>query len=564
MAENRTRRCLRAARVGGLAAVLATSSLVVFGTNVGASGATQTAPNAQLITVTGSSLSSVTPSSKSFTAVLSPAFSDTTYNYVLNCPSGTTSVKFTMTAASGSITVGGHSGSSESATVTLTTDQAAVIQAPGATPGHSPSVQYWIRCLPTNFPPLKVIADTGKAPVGYYLTQTALVAPGGTPYVMILDDHGTPIWWQQTTPGGAGYFDQWTANSLAWDSASNGGTPNFNNTAGYTIYSLRTATSTTVVPNDLPADGHAIVRLSDGNYLFLTDPEVTGVTLSSIGKGSDQNVVNCVLQETKPNGKVLWTWNGLQHIGINESIYPIQDTVDGQKVWDLFHCNAVSLEGGASATPEKGDVVLSARENSAVYLITRTTGNIVWKVGGTKLTATDPDAGAQQFRIVDDPEGGFFAQHNAQLSATGDILTVFDDHSGAPDYSEATETPGPARGAQYNLNPTKGTAKLTWSYVAPDGQTTIATGSFNRYPGTNGGTDNVIGWGLSNPITTSGTTLEPLFSEVNGSGKVMLAVDFVEPSGAAFPALTGSYRVIKLFPDQINLGLLRANMGGLP
>lgn len=561
MAECRIRWRLHTARAIGLAIALVTASLLGLGPTFVFAGA-QTPANAQLITVTGSSLSAVVPSSTGFNAVLTPAFSPTTYNYVLNCPSGTSSIAFTMTASSGTITVDGRSGPSESATVSLTTNQAAVIRAPGATASRSTN-QYWIRCLPPNFPQLKVTTDTNGAPTGYYLTQTAVVAPGGAPYVMILDKHGTPVWWQQTTPGGAGYFDQWSPQALAWDSASNGGTPNFNNTAGYTVYNLRTATSTTVKPNGLPADGHAIVHLADGNILFLTDPEVSGVTLTAIDKGSNQNVVDCVLQETRPGGTVVWTWDALHHLGVNESIYPISDTVNGHQVWDLFHCNSVSLQGGATATPEGANIVLSARENSAVYLITRSTGTILWKLGGVKPTATDPDSGAQYLNVLGDTEGGFFAQHDAVLSGTGE-LTLFDDHSGAPYYSDPTETKGPSRGAEYKIDTAVGTAELDWSYVAPDGQTTIATGSFNRYPAPNGGTDNVIGWGLSKPITTAGLTVEPLVSEVNSSGKVMLAIDFVEPSGASFPAITGSYRVTKLFPDEIKIGLLRANMGGLP
>lgn len=552
MAETRTRWGMR----GGVAAVVVAASLYALGAAPISAGA-QTAASAQLIAVTGSSLASIEPSSGSFSAVMTPSFSPTTDNYVLNCPSGTSSVTFKMTASHGTITVGGTSGKSVSATVNLTTNQAAVIQAPS--PSSSSAVQYWVRCLPPNFPALKVLTDA-KAPLGYYLTQTTTVAPGVAPYVMILDNHGTPVWWQQTTPGSAGYFDQWARNSLVWDSASNGGTPNLSDTAGYTIYNLKNATTRTIVPHDLPADGHAIAHLTDGNILWLTSPEVTGVTLTSIGKGSNQNVANCVLQETTPTGDVLWTWNALQHIGVNESIDPLSDTIHGQQVWDLFHCNAVALQGGTSATPEKANVLLSARENSAVYLITRTTGDILWKVGGTKPTATDPDSSAQFLTIVNDAEGGFYAQHNAQLTGTGE-LTVFDDHSGAPFYQDPTETPGPARAAQYKINAASGTATLDWSFVAPDGETTLATGSFNRY---NDGTDNVIGWGLSNPKTTGGTNLEQLFTEVNGVGKVMLAVDYVEPHGAAFPAIDGSYRVIKLFPYQINLGLLRANMGGLP
>jgi hypothetical protein len=519
-----------------------------------------TPATAQLITVTGSPLSNVVVSSKAFTASTTPAFSQTIYNYIVNCPSGTSSVKFKMRAAAGTITVGGATGSTEAASVSLTTNQAAVIEAPSAVNAGT-SVQYWFRCIPTDFPTLKAVTDTGQAPEGYYLTQTALDATGTGPYVMILDNHGTPVWWQKTVPGGAGWFQQWTSNTLAWDSASNGGTPNFNNAAGYTTYNLKTGATGTVVPNDAPADGHAILHLSDGNNIFLTDPEVTGVDLSSIGHGTNQNVVDCNMQEDTPSGQVVWSWDGLQHLGIDESLYPISDTVDGQQVWDLFHCNSMSLDENDS-NQETADIVLSSRENSSIYLIDRSTGAIIWKVGGVKPSASDPDASAQYLNVVNDPETQFYAQHDATLSATGE-LTLFDDHSGAPLYMDPTETAGPARGVQYKINTTAGTATLNWSYVTPDDENSLATGSFNRYTSPNGGTDNVIGWGLNDPITTGGVTTSKLFSEVNGSGKVTLAVDWVEPDGATFPGINGEYRVIKLSRSQLSLNLLRKNMGGL-
>jgi hypothetical protein len=513
------------------------------------------AANAQLITVTGGAVSDITATSTSFTAPMSPAFSPRTTDYVLDCPTGTSSVTFTMTAASGTITVNGQTGATEAATVSLTTDQAAVVQVR--------KQQYWIRCLPPDFPPLKTVTDNGKSPDGLYLTQTALSAPGIGSYVMALDNHGTPVWWQKTVPGGAGYFDMWQPDVFAWDSASNGGSPNFNNAAGYTTYNLRTGETATVVPTNAPADGHAIVHLADGNILFLTDPEVTGVDLTSIGKGTDQNIADCAMQEVTPYGHVVWSWDSLQHIGIDESIDPISDTVAGQQVWDVFHCNSVSLEGGGADNPETANIVLSSRENSSVYLINRKTGNVIWKVGGVKPAATDPDATAKFITVQGDPEGGFYAQHNAQVSADGKQLTLFDDHSGAPLYSDPSETPGPARGVEYTIDESAGTASLIWSTVAPDNLMTLATGSFNRYQVTSGGYDSVVGWGLNNTVTSGGVTTSKLFSDVSQNGTTDLAVDWLQPAGATFPSITASYRVIKVNPTQLDINLLRQNMGGL-
>jgi hypothetical protein len=540
-------------------------TLAVMGAAVvsgpGVAGAA-TAPNADLIVTTGHPIVSVTASSTAFTPTITPAFAPGIHDYVINCPATTSPVTFTMSTPAGMITHDGQTGSSVSATVNLTTDQAAVIR--GTNPGSTTRAQYWFRCLPTDFPQLAVTTDTGQAPAGYYFTQNAIVAPGDSPYVMILNNHGTPVWWQKTynlsdVPAGAGWFQLWDPNVLGWDSASNGSAPNFNNAAGYTIDNLATSTDSTVVPNNAPADGHEIVHLSDGNILFLTDPEVTGVDLSSLGDGTNQNIADCALQEDTPSGQVVWSWDALQHIGVDESIDPISDTVNGQHVWDVFHCNGVSLQGGASANPETANIVLSSRENSSIYLLDRTTGNVIWKVGGLRPSATDPDAAAQFLTVANDPEGGFYAQHNPNLSSSGE-LTLFDDHSGEPLYSDPNETPGPARGVEYKINTTTGTATLDWSYVAPDNESTLATGSFNRYLN---GNDNVVGWGFNPSQVVNGVTTNKLFSEVTSSGQVMLAVNFIDPTGGGLFGINASYRVMKFPTSDLSINLLHSDMGGL-
>ncbi len=549
----------------GIAALMGIAVAVVSVAVAPGAQAAQPPENSKLIVTTGSAVGNVTASSTAFTATITPAFSPSIHDYVLYCPTGPSPVTFTISASSGTLSYKTQSGPSVSATVNLATDQAAVIQGTN-TSGPNPE-HYWIRCLPPDFPKLVVTTDTGQAPQGYYLTQNAIVAPGYGPYIFILDKHGTPVWWQKTlnfsgTPASAAWFQTWAPNVLGWDSAASAGAPNFNNAAGFTIENLIPGTSSTLLPNNAPADAHDIVHLSNGNIIFLTDPEVTGVDLSSLGDGTNQTIADCGLQETTPTGKVVWSWDALQHIGVDESVDPLSATVNGQHVWDVYHCNSVGLQGGASANPETANIVLSSRENSSIYLLNRSTGNVIWKVGGNKPSATDPDASAQFLTVQNDPEGGFFAQHDANLSATGE-LTVFDDHSGAPLYSDPNETPGPARGVEYNIDTAAGTATLDWSYVAPDNESTLATGSFNRYSVPGGGTDNVIGWGFDPSQVNNGVTTTKLFSEVTGAGHVELAVDFVDPTGGGLFGVNDCYRVIKVPPSDLSLPLLHADMGGL-
>jgi hypothetical protein len=525
---------------------------------------TLTRPSAEAITVSGSSLQNLVATSPSFSAPLNPAFSPEIYNYVLACPSGPSSVTFTMTAASGTIQVGGAVGATESATVSLTTDQAAVIQAPGSR-GSGQRVRYWVRCLPPDFPPLKVVSDTDTAPPGFYLTQLSTITPVQTnqlvsgPYVMVLDNHGTPVWWQKTTPYTPAYFQMWQPNVLAWDSNGDGAVPVFDDNAGYTTYDLRTGTPQTVTPVNLPADPHDIIHLRDGNVMFLASPERTGVDLSAIGDGTDQNISDCVLQEVNQRRQVLWSWDALDHIGINESISPLKDTINGQTVWDIYHCNSVSLDQN-DPNQEAADVVLSSREAASIYLINRRTGGIIWKVGGVSPTTDDPDYGVEHLAIRNDPETSFYAQHDATLSATGE-LTLFDDHSPVPTFVDPNEVPGAARGVEYQINAAAGTATLDWSLVAPDNESSLATGSFNRY---DDGTDNIADWGVNNSSVIGDTTVSKLFTEVDQHGNVMLAVDFVEPTGSAFPNINDSYRTIKVPPSELSLRLMRDDLGGLP
>jgi hypothetical protein len=232
-----------------------------------------------------------------------------------------------------------------------------------------------------------------------------------------------------------------------------------------------------------------------------------------------------VLQEVNAEGSLLWQWRASEHIAAGESTHPVAWKIEGQTVYDIYHCNSVDHDASNNS------VLLSSRHTDAVYLIDMASGKVQWKLGGV---ASNLD-GAEILQTRNDPEKAFLAQHDARFEPNGGI-SLYDDHSW--DNSQA------ARGVEYHLDLQAGTATLDWSYASPDGQNSSATGSFRRL---DGGNDNVIGWGSKPPA---------LFTEVDEAGSVLLNAEFVDGESA--------YRVQKVPAAAMSLEAMRATAGWEP
>jgi hypothetical protein len=117
------------------------------------------------------------------------------------------------------------------------------------------------------------------------------------------------------------------------------------------------------------------------------------------------SVVDNVIQEIDlPTGLVLYEWHSVGTVGLRES--------DGRprgrnQPWDYFHANSVYADG-----PD--GFIVSARHTSAVYRISRATGAIDWRLGGSR----------SDFRLG---RGAAFArQHDAEVQPDGTIR-IFDN-----------------------------------------------------------------------------------------------------------------------------------------
>jgi EmrB/QacA subfamily drug resistance transporter len=254
----------------------------------------------------------------------------------------------------------------------------------------------------------------------------------------------------------------------------------------------------------------AKIRGADGWILTLHAMDVRGhdawVTanknvpkdLSSEGGVNNGVLTESAIQEYDlRTGKLLYTWNASDHIPLSES--KTQPPTNGFG-YDAYHVNAVQVLGN-------GEMLVSMRNTSAIYLINIKTGKIIWTLGGK----------ASDFQVPKNAE--FEWQHDAQIS--GNTVTMFDDHccyiTGAGVYLSAT---GPSRGLELRLNVHNHTVKRISQYYL------FGTTVHSEYMGNlqvlpNG--ERFVGWGQA-----------PFFSLYSKTGKLLF--------DAALPNPDMSYR----------------------
>ena len=455
--------------------------------------------------------------------MLRPAFSPSIYDYAVVCSTGTNTLTLDMTAiAGGAVSLSAPSTTSwapsASVPVSLAEDQAAVVLAQDAT-GFTQ--QYWIRCLPHDFPLVTASAypAVGRPTAGWYLIGSLFLTAGSGPYAMIVDANGTPIWYHRMASGQGNP----TIVEPLPDSAV-GITTTSSPSIG-TLYHLNTWTTQAISTVGIPLDNHELRLLPNGDFMLLSNPKLTGVNLTGLNNyGSNSTMLDCAVQEVDSQGNLVWDWRASTHTDpVKESVVPAGVGTDASPA-DVYHCNSIDVNAA-------GDVLISFRHMNAVLLVSKSSGNVVWKLGGTPYNKD----GAQILTIQGDPEGAFYMQHDARFQPNGDI-SLFDDHSAAAGVT------GAARGVEYALDLGAGKASVVWQYQGAASSSFL--GSFRRYAdGTN-----LIGWGAY------AGTANLVFTEVDDAGHDLLDMLFVSHGN-------WSYRAEKVPIGTFDIDVLRGTAG---
>lgn len=450
---------------------------------------------------------------------LGQVFTPDAYDYTTRCAAGSNStvvhaegapgVAVSIAASTDSAPPGGSNIADR--TLSLNENDAFVVRA--GVPGGAVE-EYWVRCLPHDFPEIAV--TTAQAPnPGWYLLDAAFPTPPGeqSRFLLILDERGVPVWYHRVASPSID-FTRLSNGTLAWTKLLGLA---FGSTAGgaFEVHSLDGTLLRSIATVSGPTDHHDIAELPNGDVILATYVPRHNVDLTALGAGftNHELVYDGHLEEIRPDGTVAWTWKSEDHIPVTDSTFPLRfPGVDGTGV-DLIHINSVHI------APD-GDVIVSGRHTDAVYKIHRNVaGDVVLRVGGKHSDVT----------FVNDPLGGFGRQHDAQLLANGH-LRLFDNR---------TSLPGAPRAVEYALDTSAHTATLVWSRT--NDQVT-ASGGVGSVRGTGDG-DIVVAWGGSSA---------PAFTEVDADGNELQSTSLP----GHYP-----YRVDKQPPSAFDIATLRATAG---
>jgi hypothetical protein len=421
--------------------VVATSALLLAGLFAADAGA-EAAPPSSMVSF------STSPS-------LFPGYAPLIHDYVVRCDNGPVTVQG---RASGGweVSVAGHpyrSGDFVDA-VPLSAGHAFTVTVRQA--GHPPLYRYYVRCLPNDFPKYTFTRDGPASPL--FFTVENVTSPFDHRYAMVFDNHGVPIWWYKAPTHDAKVLP---SGNLLWF--------NFR----FSRYEIHRLDGTLVRPLNAvghTANAHDVQVLGNGDHLVSADVRQRHVDTSAYGGSSDATVINAELQEVSPSGNLVWDWKTQDHISLAETGRWWGYAVDHGAVdngYDIVHWNSIEPDGDS--------VIASFKDLDAVYKIDQSTGDIVWKLGGT----TTPESLA----VKGDPRGyPLGAQHDARLLPDG-TLTVFNNRSYLGNRIPRAE--------RFRIDEQAGTATLIQSITDPEVPASNCCGSARRL----GNGDWLISWG---------------------------------------------------------------------
>jgi len=263
-------------------------------------------------------------------------------------------------------------------------------------------------------------------------------------------------------------------------------------------------------------DFHEGYQVRGRRYLVLGTEERTIDMSTRVANGYyEAKVIGAVIQEFDRYGRKTFEWKSLDHIS------PLEATADvdlTNKRIDYIHVNSITEDTDRN-------LLVSCRNLDQVIKINKSTGDIMWRFGGSAAQSSD-------FAILNDENSGFHGfshQHTVLRARNGDLI-MFDNGNLRPiPFSRAVA---------YKVDEDQKTATKTWEYISREMQISSTMGSIQELPNGN----ILIGWGS----TPTGL----IASEVDRDGTLHAEITSLSPLPVPYRirkaviAMTASTRVI--------------------
>jgi hypothetical protein len=342
-------------------------------------------------------------------------------------------------------------------------------------------------------PPVTVLENSGSLASGFiFIGPQDVGAPNKVQGPEIIDNQGRVVWFLPTPGDMATDFRVQTYQGnpvLTWSQGITYGDTRAGDTTDYIADATYKVIATVQAGNGYNADIHEF-QLTPQNTALIAIYNNVQADLSSVGGPVNGTVSEGVVQEIDvATGKVLLEWHSLTDIALTESYAALPPPSSGIP-YDYFHLNSVKLD-------TDGNLLISSRHTWTVYKVNRTTGSIIWRLGGKK----------SDFALG--PGLPFAWQHDVE-AVDASTIRIFDNESdGAPvlPYS---------RVIWVSHDDLAMTATITQSIVHPAQLSVLAEGSAQSL----GNGDTFVEWGIVGRISEFNSAGQLVFdaSEAQGYG----------------------------------------------
>ena len=225
--------------------------------------------------------------------------------------------------------------------------------------------------------------------------------------------------------------------------------------------SLQNEVDSVYMQNGYIADNHDFLALANGNYVLIAYDEQP-YAMDTVVAGGDPNAIveGLIIQELDPNHNVIFEWKSWDHFHVTDNTYMSPWT--GSNL-EFIHGNAIDID-------YDGHFIISSRGLDEITKIHRTTGEVIWRWGGSQ----------NQFTFVNDYP--FTHQHSIRSLGNNRYLMYDNGNYSGQYYPSGNNV---SRAVEYELDTILMEATQVWEFIHPDSLYTPSIGGAQRLPNGN-------------------------------------------------------------------------------